>query len=923
MSAKLEKKTNLRIDLVESDLQSKVDRKALTGAIDDSWARKQEVIESNIAKKLEDKDKKRTDQLVLAFDSKVDGLKDKIKTVEVNFVDVSSDVRKLKLEGSSTGTTTSYRSSVSLPVAPTFNKNEVLDEIKKVEQQLNQKLSKSEQKTADDITQTRSDLSDLQRKVKSTQNDLLDTKTQTDKQAGKIKQIEDDLRKSDSLLLLVQNNLKKHTEFIDKEKEREAERQRLVDSIKLLEENQKKIAAEIAEGNEQVERVLREEAAAGAGSGSGSINNSISNGGRERERDRDISSHSPISSPAVVSPSSSSVPRSPLLSKRNSSAFTSSPQITSRSPSSDLSNDEGENGILWEYDPIIDKWIRLSIKLKVERRAFAEGALRQAYHTVSLGISNDVNYPLGTKHSFPAIESISPVSLRNEASNQLQSGTKFVLKLYKKEAEQQTSRELYFEDVKMQMVCRDWGHRFNQKKPPKKIEFCMSWVVELVDRGSTPVLCSIEPLLVGEFKKNNSNYGAVLTNRSTPQAFSHFTYENSNKQMIIIDIQGVDDLYTDPQIHTGDGKGFGLGNLGKTGINKFITSHKCNAVCALLNLDVKLGGSSLLSKQQLNKGTMIMPDIVGDLESGDLAVKVGANELPRADFGRKELKCVNTIQSFRESINAVCFFDNDRYVCAGYGDGVMRVFDLHNNWQIAQTFYCHRKPIVSVCANSKYIFTSSPDQTIKVHSLKNPHNVIQTFIGHSGEVSCIRANETHLFSCSYDKTIRVWDLTTFREAKTMEQMHTKYIKTLCLSGRYLFSGGNDQTIYVWDTENFTCLFNMPGHDDWVLSLHVAGAYLFSTSKDNQIKIWDLTDFHCIETLKGHWNSVSSSVVNDRFLYSGSEDNSIKVWDMDTLECSYTMQKAHSLGVKSLAFYKSQLISSSFDGSIKIWEWASR
>lgn len=41
---------------------------------------------------------------------------------------------------------------------------------------------------------------------------------------------------------------------------------------------------------------------------------------------------------------------------------------------------------------------------------------------------------------------------------------RFVVKVYKKDAEQKASRELYFEDVKMQMVCRDWGNKFNQKK---------------------------------------------------------------------------------------------------------------------------------------------------------------------------------------------------------------------------------------------------------------------------------------------------------------------------------------------------------------------------------------------------------------------------------------------------------------------------
>lgn len=46
------------------------------------------------------------------------------------------------------------------------------------------------------------------------------------------------------------------------------------------------------------------------------------------------------------------------------------------------------------------------------------------------------------------------------------------------------------------------------------------------------------------------------------QAFSHFTFERSGHQMIVVDVQGVGDLYTDPQIHTAKGDEYGEANLG-------------------------------------------------------------------------------------------------------------------------------------------------------------------------------------------------------------------------------------------------------------------------------------------------------------------------------------------------------------------------
>lgn len=161
---------------------------------------------------------------------------------------------------------------------------------------------------------------------------------------------------------------------------------------------------------------------------------------------------------------------------------------------------------------------------------------------------------------------------------------------------------MYFRDVEMQAHCDYYARLFNSYSPPRKIRFCKAWILELVEREDQP-LCGVERYIetseldnvtdaqqestrsILSYKKHNNNYGYVSEEeRNTPQAFSHFSYEVSCRTMIVVDIQGVGDMYTDPQVHTLSGRDFGKGNLGPKGIRRFLETHRCNSICKYLKL---------------------------------------------------------------------------------------------------------------------------------------------------------------------------------------------------------------------------------------------------------------------------------------------------------------------------------------------------
>lgn len=106
--------------------------------------------------------------------------------------------------------------------------------------------------------------------------------------------------------------------------------------------------------------------------------------------------------------------------------------------------------------------------------------------------------------------------------------------------------------------------------PPKQIDMLSAAVLQIqrpvftfppdLDLAGISIskngTCLIESLVPGEYVKHSSNLGYVdESRRLTPHCFSHFTFEATGGESMVVDIQGVGDVLTDPQIHTADGKG--------------------------------------------------------------------------------------------------------------------------------------------------------------------------------------------------------------------------------------------------------------------------------------------------------------------------------------------------------------------------------
>ena len=205
----------------------------------------------------------------------------------------------------------------------------------------------------------------------------------------------------------------------------------------------------------------------------------------------------------------------------------------------------------------------------MQEKPFDEGAMRQCYRLKKLS-----QLPAeATNHHYHSID-------WNSAPN-------YVAKSYKTlDGSVNTSpegRRACYDDIRLQYEAAHHADAFNGTDPPKRIHIIRAYVVEFPDRPGSPVM-AVERFIDGTdeygrtFVKHNTNSGFVDSDlhRATPQTFSAHSFYSSRGERMVVDIQGVGNLFTDPQVHSRDSR-FGDADLGVRGFRAVFFSRTSTA----------------------------------------------------------------------------------------------------------------------------------------------------------------------------------------------------------------------------------------------------------------------------------------------------------------------------------------------------------
>uniref|UniRef100_A0A7N6BJY9 non-specific serine/threonine protein kinase n=1 Tax=Anabas testudineus TaxID=64144 RepID=A0A7N6BJY9_ANATE len=142
-----------------------------------------------------------------------------------------------------------------------------------------------------------------------------------------------------------------------------------------------------------------------------------------------------------------------------------------------------------------------------------------------------------------------------------------------------TALQLCLREIQQQRAAQKMMKVFNQVKPEDMRHSPRFLDVSLVLWHSNGQWLTIERNMFGDFRKYNNNTGEEITPYCSLEevllAFSHWTYEYSGRELLVLDIQGIS-FYC---------MLFGPDNLGDAAINSFLQKHTCNVYCQRLGLE--------------------------------------------------------------------------------------------------------------------------------------------------------------------------------------------------------------------------------------------------------------------------------------------------------------------------------------------------
>lgn len=177
-------------------------------------------------------------------------------------------------------------------------------------------------------------------------------------------------------------------------------------------------------------------------------------------------------------------------------------------------------------------------------------------------------------------------------------------------------------------------------------------------------------------------------------------------------------------------------------------------------------------------------------------------------WDKTTLLLVHEIKASDKSARVIAIEPEKPQIAVGYSDNAIRIFNT-GGFELAQEIQAHDNSVFALAysQNGRYLLSGGRDAVLKVWDAENEYAPVQTINAHWYHINAIQYNpEGTLFAtASMDKTVKIWDAATFELLKVLDKEknegHTSSVnKILWIDNKHLISCGDDRAAILWQIE---------------------------------------------------------------------------------------------------------------------------